>query len=218
VSEAATQIAVPAIPALVIVATAVEKQRQANIRQRANRRRWKKKHYSADPEYRRRSIDTAAQWNKEHRDGISGRRNKRYQTDAEYKAHTIAMHREWVNANREEHTRKTKVWRDNNQGRLKENHWKKLGIDMATWSYAKYLEMLKAQDHKCIGCGKKLVALSQDIVEDSEVACVDHIHDGSGRVRWLLCKGCNTALGGVRDNPATLVRLADMLMQDKSRW
>jgi hypothetical protein len=175
---------------------------------------WKKERYASDPEYRKQAIAYAARWNKEHRAYIDAKRTERYKADPAYRSQILDAHRKWVTMNRETHAQKTKVWRDNNPGLLKENHWKKMGIDMAAWSYTKYLATLKAQKYKCLGCGKKLVALSRDIVTDSEVACADHIHDGSGRVRWLLCKGCNTALGGARDNPATLVRLADMLMHD----
>ena len=38
--------------------------------------------------------------------------------------------------------------------------------------------------------------------------CVDHDHK-TGRLRGLLCKDCNAALGHARDNPATLRQLAD---------
>ena len=51
------------------------------------------------------------------------------------------------------------------------------------------------QEHKCIGCNqvKKLV--------------IDHCHT-TGKVRGLLCGSCNTALGMVKDDPATLRALA----------
>jgi hypothetical protein len=39
---------------------------------------------------------------------------------------------------------------------------------------------------------------------------IDHDHD-TGRVRGVLCKHCNTALGYARDDPATLRALADYL-------
>lgn len=52
----------------------------------------------------------------------------------------------------------------------------------------------KAQDNRCLGCGKsgKLV--------------VDHDH-AVGRVRGLLCRNCNSALGLVYDNPDVLLEL-----------
>ncbi|RDI65760.1 endonuclease VII domain-containing protein [Nocardia pseudobrasiliensis] len=39
---------------------------------------------------------------------------------------------------------------------------------------------------------------------------VDHQH-GSGQVRGLLCHGCNTGIGLLKDNPATLLRAAAYL-------
>lgn len=56
-------------------------------------------------------------------------------------------------------------------------------------------EMAKAQDYKCALCRreKKLV--------------MDHSHS-SGKVRGLLCDGCNVALGMFLDDPELLRRAA----------
>lgn len=59
--------------------------------------------------------------------------------------------------------------------------------------------LLEAQDGRCAGC-RRLVG----------EFCVDHDHV-TGRVRGLLCRPCNFALGHVSDDPATLRRLADYL-------
>jgi hypothetical protein len=39
---------------------------------------------------------------------------------------------------------------------------------------------------------------------------VDHCHE-TGQIRWLLCGGCNTALGMTREDPARLRGLAELL-------
>jgi len=51
------------------------------------------------------------------------------------------------------------------------------GVDQQMWD-AMYFE----QDGKCLIC------------EEREATCIDHCHE-TGRVRGLLCLGCNTLLG-----------------------
>lgn len=51
--------------------------------------------------------------------------------------------------------------------------------------------MNEAQGFKCAICGER------------ETKHVDHCHD-SGRLREILCVGCNLGLGGFRDNPEFL--------------
>lgn len=74
-----------------------------------------------------------------------------------------------------------------------------------------YLAMLAEQDGKCAICGftpapggKKAAARLH----------VDHDHD-TGRVRALLCNGCNRGLGYLQDNPALLRAAADYIEQHK---
>ena len=90
--------------------------------------------------------------------------------------------------------------------------WRAQGIDMHHWSWAQYLELLALQSNRCLGCGRGLVATKHDAGDGFTVAYVDHDHN-TGRVRRLLCRGCNTALGGAGDDPAVLRRLADIQEQ-----
>jgi hypothetical protein len=70
-----------------------------------------------------------------------------------------------------------------------------------------YERRLDAQDGGCAGCGAR---------PGDGVLAVDHDH-ATGRVRGLLCRGCNVALGQVRDAPETLRRLAAYLEAHTSR-
>jgi hypothetical protein len=66
-----------------------------------------------------------------------------------------------------------------------------------------YEQMLENQGFCCAGCG-----LHQNILEKK--LNVDHDHV-TGKVRGLLCGNCNRALGLVKDNLETLVRLHEYL-------
>jgi hypothetical protein len=58
-----------------------------------------------------------------------------------------------------------------------------------------YFELLEAQDWACAIC-RKIPKTKLD---------TDHCHK-TGKYRGMLCKGCNTALGKFKDNPALLER------------
>lgn len=73
--------------------------------------------------------------------------------------------------------------------------------------------MLVAQDHKCanLACQKPFHSwpwLSRELAPQ-----VDHDHK-TGRIRGLLCLGCNLALGLVADDPGRLVGLSDYLKEN----
>lgn len=58
--------------------------------------------------------------------------------------------------------------------------------------------MLQEQGGKCAICTKAIVAIGTREANDS--ACVDHCHD-TGKIRGLLCRSCNTAIGLLQDSP-----------------
>lgn len=67
-------------------------------------------------------------------------------------------------------------------------------------SYHDIKAKLEEQHGKCYGCWTDI----------DESTCVDHDHE-SGKVRGLLCKSCNWALGQVSEDQATLYQLAAYL-------
>ena len=71
-----------------------------------------------------------------------------------------------------------------------------------------YEEMLEKQGYCCLGCG-----LHQNQLEKK--LNVDHNH-ATGAVRGLLCGNCNRALGLLKDNLETLVRLHKYLEQSNA--
>jgi hypothetical protein len=79
-----------------------------------------------------------------------------------------------------------------------EDHWLRtygLSSEQIAWLRAK-------QGNACPGCKEPL--------QPGRATHVDHCH-ATGRVRGLLCNGCNSALGSVRDDPKRLRALADYL-------
>lgn len=60
--------------------------------------------------------------------------------------------------------------------------------------------IVRLQGYRCAGCREKKTGHWH----------TDHCHR-TGRVRGVLCRPCNLALGFARDNPKTLRRLADYL-------
>jgi hypothetical protein len=64
--------------------------------------------------------------------------------------------------------------------------------------------MLKDQGSGCAVCHTPFVGFPS----------VDHCHN-SGRVRAILCHGCNTALGFAKDDPEILLALASYAMKHR---
>lgn len=65
------------------------------------------------------------------------------------------------------------------------------------FTHEDYLELLESQDHKCAICGKSANT------EYHKNFNIDHDHE-TGKVRGLLCNGCNTGLGLLKDSISNL--------------
>lgn len=75
------------------------------------------------------------------------------------------------------------------------NRMKKHGI-----TQQRFESMLTSQDGRCAICG-----------EHMRLPCIDHDHR-SGQVRGLLCTGCNTGIGDLKDDPRVVKAALDYLI------
>jgi hypothetical protein len=97
-----------------------------------------------------------------------------------------------------------KAWREKNPEKVKNMDLKKhYGI-----SLDEYKKMSVNQSHCCAICGEKETSLDKNGAE--RFMAVDHCHK-TGKIRALLCKACNTALGNFKDNPNLLKKAAKYL-------
>jgi DNA-directed RNA polymerase subunit M/transcription elongation factor TFIIS len=86
------------------------------------------------------------------------------------------------------------------KGETRERHLiRKYGVTSAD-----YESMLVGQGGQCAICG----AIAED--QPHKVFHVDHCHE-TGRVRGLLCRGCNHVLGHMKDDPEKLRKAIDYL-------
>lgn len=94
-------------------------------------------------------------------------------------------------------------YRARNPDKLRDGHLRRVfGITLV-----EYEEMFCAQGGVCAGC-------QQPEIDHGNPKRLSVDHDArTGRIRGLLCRRCNTALGLLADDPARLRRLADYLKE-----
>ncbi len=76
------------------------------------------------------------------------------------------------------------------------------GISLKEWQ-----KMFDEQDGCCASCGEHQADLSRTL-------CVDHDHD-TGKVRGLVCRQCNLALGLLKDDPEVVAKLLEYICEYK---
>ncbi len=93
-----------------------------------------------------------------------------------------------------------KKWKSNNEEKVRESRRKRqYGMPVG-----QYLEMLKKQNNRCAIC-----------LHSIENCCgktlnVDHCH-ATGKIRGLLCKGCNMLLGYAENHPGFFDKMSDYM-------
>jgi hypothetical protein len=75
---------------------------------------------------------------------------------------------------------------------------------------AQYEEMLTAQEGVCAICGQSETATYQRTKVVKKLS-VDHDHK-TGKIRALLCRGCNMALGHLNEDAERAQKLAEYIM------
>lgn len=103
------------------------------------------------------------------------------------------------------YAKNNKQWNDENQDRLAWLH--KMKNIEAKYGVTRewYEATLIIQDDACVVCTQKFVGL-----RGVASPAVDHCHT-TGKVRGIICNGCNAALGYAQDDPARLRALAGYL-------
>lgn len=75
-----------------------------------------------------------------------------------------------------------------------------------------YLNLIDKQENKCAICGN--AEINRGRGGKIKNLAVDHCHE-TGKVRGLLCLGCNTALGNIKENKETLKKMLQYLEEHK---
>jgi hypothetical protein len=114
---------------------------------------------------------------------------RRYNQSEKGKANNNAQCKRWREQNRDKYLASLKKADLKRHYGLTQEQWNKLFTD---------------QGSKCAACR------STDPKVKTGKWSTDHCHT-TGKVRGILCNGCNTALGHAEDKPATLRALASYL-------
>ena len=126
---------------------------------------------------------------------------KKYQEENPQKVKE-SRHVHYLN-NTEDSKRRTKEWREDNPEKygaiIREGHLKRrYGISRSDWE-----EMFTFQKGCCKVCGKHQSELKRTL-------SVDHCHS-TGKVRALLCRQCNAALGFVNEDSFIVLKLMEYI-------
>lgn len=97
-------------------------------------------------------------------------------------------------------SKRNKRWREENPEAHRLSYVKGHVRRLYGLSWEEYMGLFDRQEGRCALCSKEHVLMAVHGL------CVDHDHR-TGRVRGLLCKKCNTALGVLGDSPDSIRRV-----------
>jgi len=114
-----------------------------------------------------------------------------------------AASKRWYEANKEHDAKRTKAYRKASPDKLRAWHVRtKYGL-----TPEQYNAMLIAQNDSCAACNTPRSEMEREI-------CVDH-NKKTNVVRGLLCHGCNTAFGLLKEDERTIMRLLEYARKHK---
>ena len=168
-------------------------------------------------EYQRRYYQT----NKERLLELQRERNRRdYQRNkAAYKARNDrwreenperykALTKAYNLRNREKVKQGSRLWYQNNKARAAATA-RRLKLKQYGLTLEQFEAMLISQNGKCAACER---AMTSPCSKAHTATMVDHCHT-TGRVRGLLCRRCNMAIGQFGDDPGLLLQAASYLIR-----
>lgn len=113
----------------------------------------------------------------------------------------LAYRKSYYKNNKEHVLRRQKEYADQNKDRKRDLVYQKTyGLTLDG-----YLKMATAQNYSCAICDTHQNSLEKRL-------SVDHNHT-TGKIRSLLCHGCNTAIGLAKENIDLLERMIDYLKE-----
>lgn len=130
-----------------------------------------------------------------HLDEMAGRSpwNKGTNTQTRENLNKNALR--WANNNREKRTEQA----------LRSMLWRRFNITLDH-----YNELAKSQQNKCAICNTEPSVRIDKAGRKINRLCVDHNHQ-TGKIRGLLCRDCNSALGLFKENKEALYKAVDYL-------
>ena len=126
----------------------------------------------------------------------------------EHREREIKKNKEWIKNNLEKHREHNRSYAKKHKERIK-TYGRKWSIKKTyKISYEDWLKIWESQDGKCAICGESFVKPSD--------AHTDHNHK-TGKIRGLLCRNCNIAVGLFKDNPELTIKATEYILKNHKK-
>ena len=170
-------------------------------KKRAKRcKNWRENNPEKVTRYNDKTKEHRKEYRELNRDSIKTRQQEWYEKNKE---RILFLRKENYYLNTEEIKKRHKAYRDKplSKERTRNNNlMRQYGIDING-----YNQILESQNYTCAICGS-----NETGAVGKNHFSVDHCHK-TGKIRGLLCKGCNIMLGEAQDDPRILSRAIEYL-------